>query len=238
VPKSPHHHGPAKHQQGQTFNAGPVERGFVRFVSQESKVTVDVLLGNGPAQITGGVGGWDVEERFGLPPVPVWTAPEALTQTIPVLFLGSGAEAGIRRMRSLGAPRGHRQRPPLVQIIGKGLHETRLDWVVTGLDADDDVRRYGDAARREWQPMVVTLLHHPSFKAVRSSPAKRNKDKGKGGGRGGRPDHYTVRPGDTLAKIAKRVYGDAAKWKKIAQANGIRDPRGADLKDGRRLKIP
>jgi len=33
------------------------------------------------------------------------------------------------------------------------------------------------------------------------------------------PHTYTVKAGDNLSKIAKRVYGDANLWKKIADAN-------------------
>jgi nucleoid-associated protein YgaU len=49
---------------------------------------------------------------------------------------------------------------------------------------------------------------------------------------------YTVKAGDSLSKIAKREYGDAAKWRKIFEANRdrIKDP---DLiQPGWELKIP
>ena len=37
---------------------------------------------------------------------------------------------------------------------------------------------------------------------------------GAGGGQS-----YTVKSGDSLSRIAKRVYGDAAQWKRIYEAN-------------------
>jgi nucleoid-associated protein YgaU len=49
---------------------------------------------------------------------------------------------------------------------------------------------------------------------------------------------YTVTPGDSLSKIAKRFYGDGNRWQKIFEANRdqIKDP---DLiKPGQKLKIP
>lgn len=52
----------------------------------------------------------------------------------------------------------------------------------------------------------------------------------------GAPKTYVVRQGDTLAAIAQRVYGDPDDWHRIADANGIRDPRR--LKIGRKLRIP
>jgi nucleoid-associated protein YgaU len=53
------------------------------------------------------------------------------------------------------------------------------------------------------------------------------------------PVFYVVRKGDTLLKIAHKVYGDKSKWKKIgeAQTPKIRDPR-KQLKPGRKLRIP
>ncbi|MBC7790905.1 MAG: LysM peptidoglycan-binding domain-containing protein [Anaerolineae bacterium] len=49
---------------------------------------------------------------------------------------------------------------------------------------------------------------------------------------------YTVKAGDSLSKIAKREYGDGAKWKQIYEANRhiIKDP---DLiYPGQELTIP
>jgi len=49
---------------------------------------------------------------------------------------------------------------------------------------------------------------------------------------------YTVAAGDSLSKIAKKYYGDAAKWRKIFEANRdiIKNP---DLiHPGQTLKIP
>ncbi len=40
------------------------------------------------------------------------------------------------------------------------------------------------------------------------------------------PKTYEVRSGDSLSKIAKRVYGDAGKWRQIFEANTdkLKDP--------------
>jgi nucleoid-associated protein YgaU len=40
------------------------------------------------------------------------------------------------------------------------------------------------------------------------------------------PRTYEVKRGDNLSKIAKHVYGDAGKWKKIFEANSdtLKDP--------------
>jgi nucleoid-associated protein YgaU len=47
---------------------------------------------------------------------------------------------------------------------------------------------------------------------------------------------YTVKSGDTLSKIAKRFYGEANHYHKIAAANGIDNPDKINV--GQELKLP
>jgi hypothetical protein len=47
---------------------------------------------------------------------------------------------------------------------------------------------------------------------------------------------WIVRRGDTLSGIAGLIYRDPGKWREIAKANGILDPRA--LEAGRRLIVP
>jgi len=47
---------------------------------------------------------------------------------------------------------------------------------------------------------------------------------------------YTVKKGDTLWDLAVKYYGDGTQWKKIAKANGVKDPK--KLQIGTKLKIP
>jgi hypothetical protein len=47
---------------------------------------------------------------------------------------------------------------------------------------------------------------------------------------------WTVRRGDTLSSIAGALYQEPARWREIARANGIDDPR--TLEPGRELAIP
>ena len=49
-------------------------------------------------------------------------------------------------------------------------------------------------------------------------------------------DHYVVQEGDTLARIAEEQLGSPEKWRLLAQANGIDDPR--TLRVGQKLTIP
>ena len=47
---------------------------------------------------------------------------------------------------------------------------------------------------------------------------------------------HTVRRGDSLPDLAARIYADAARWRDIALANDIRDPRR--LAPGTVLRLP
>lgn len=46
---------------------------------------------------------------------------------------------------------------------------------------------------------------------------------------------YTVKPGDNLTKIAIKIFGDANKWREIADLNGIADP--SKIKVGQLLNL-
>jgi nucleoid-associated protein YgaU len=47
---------------------------------------------------------------------------------------------------------------------------------------------------------------------------------------------YVVQAGDTLARIAEERLGSPEKWRLLAEANGIGDPRA--LRVGQKLTIP
>ena len=47
---------------------------------------------------------------------------------------------------------------------------------------------------------------------------------------------YTIQSGDNLSKVSKHFYGDANKYEKIAQANGIEDAN--KIRAGQTITIP
>ncbi len=49
---------------------------------------------------------------------------------------------------------------------------------------------------------------------------------------------YTVQAGDSLSKIAKQFYGDAAQWKRIHEANRDAIPNPDLIRPGQQLTIP
>ncbi len=57
-------------------------------------------------------------------------------------------------------------------------------------------------------------------------------------GTAGSEQSYVVVAGDSLSKIAKRVYGDASEWPRIHEANRDQITNPDLIHPGQRLKIP
>ena len=49
---------------------------------------------------------------------------------------------------------------------------------------------------------------------------------------------YEVQAGDSLSKIAKKVYGDASKWKQIWEQNKEQIPNPDLIHPGQQLSMP
>ena len=120
-------------------------------------------------------------------------------------------------------------------------YEPRTDgsWVITSLSYDSQLRELGtsEIARAEVQ---IEFTEYVDKLMTQQPPGKGSGGGGSGGGKPGSGDKkrvtYTIKKGDTLYSIAKKFYGDADRWKVIAKANDIKDPR--KLKVGKVIKIP
>lgn len=217
--------------------------GYVNFYALDGSVDLTVIM-NGEAKLTGGGNGWQEAPREGQGPVSYWTSPESYKQAIPVLFgagdndLSDSQEGRIGQLYSLMRSPGVRVPPPVVTIAGPTVERADLFWVVQTIDPGDG-RRRGDGDRIVKGYTVNLVQYTEMDPLVERSPARRHNAKGKQGSKGGKGrTTYRVKQGDTLPQIAARkdIYGDATQWKRIAHANGIRDPRS--LKVGRLLRIP
>jgi peptidoglycan lytic transglycosylase F len=91
----------------------------------------------------------------------------------------------------------------------------------------------GGSPRREAvPPREVEPVSAPSVPVATASPAEEKTAEE------GRYTLYTVRPGDTLSRIARKVYGRSAPWKPIYNANRDKLKSPHNLKVGQVLKIP
>lgn len=133
-------------------------------------------------------------------------------------------ENGLTRLRSL-AGSGRRMRVKLDATTSQYL------WRLTGFTQQVTARQQGtNAATRA----VCTLTFQKASDAAVAVGPTSGGHKGKGDDK--RPRFYTVKRGDTLQSIARRFYGQASAWHKIADANKLRHPK--KLKVGRKLRLP
>jgi nucleoid-associated protein YgaU len=220
----------------------------------ERRLLVNVLAGEGAANVGAGYGGWEVINRPGREGLVNWVGYEPLRVTVPILFdavdvpqdqsPGEQIEEQISRLEAM-AGRGRRRlggEPPVIYVDAPGSlipfqmagsdDPSPTRFVIENIDWGDALRnRYGNRIR---QAAEVTLLHHVTATGLERSAAKRSK-----AGKKGLPTTYTVKKTDTLKRIAKFFYNDPDNWKDIWRANKkkIRDPR-AKLKPGLKLRIP
>jgi 5'-nucleotidase len=79
-------------------------------------------------------------------------------------------------------------------------------------------------------PPGVTIAAPPREATPAASPAARPPTAG--------PRTYVVQPGDTLYRIAERLYGDAEEWKRIREANAGRIDADGRVRAGQILQVP
>lgn len=91
------------------------------------------------------------------------------------------------------------------------VEDTKVDNIVAGIIADNIITNTTDSLK----PSLV-------------KPVEREEDKKL-------PDTYTVKRGDTLTTIAKKITGNASNYKQIAEKNDIKNPD--NLSVGQVLKI-
>jgi nucleoid-associated protein YgaU len=161
-----------------------------------------------------------------------FTGRDPYVMTVPVLFDGlqdhNPQEDEIRRLIGMSVPPKDLTTPPSVKVSG-GTPGDNHTWKIQGLAFGDNViwGFVGGVAVRFRQDCVITLLQWVPVDLVTV---------GRGAGKSKKKVRtYVVKHGDSLGKIAAKECGDRNKWKKIASANGIRDPKA--IKVGQKLRI-
>jgi hypothetical protein len=106
-------------------------------------------------------------------------------------------------------------------------------WRLTGFTQTTVARQYG--TNKPTRALCSLTFQKASDAVVAVGPVSGGAKK-KGDDDKKRPRFHTWQKGDTLVKVAVRYYGEAAVWRKIADANNIRDPK--NIRVGRRLVLP
>lgn len=222
--------------------------GYVTLRSTAPNLTVTCLLGADGARVTGGYGGWVDVPRPRRLALTQWDGRSPFEMAVQLVLDAhaddGSVEAQCSALERMALPPRSLAEPPVITITGPVPHDD-LTWVVLGLDWGSAMRN--EDGNRSRQEVTVTLKRYVADDRLQLRPAaERAREKGLGGGGGTNSPAaktpgkrtYVVKAGDTLSEIAARkdIYGNASMWPKIAQANGIRDPR--NLRVGQVLRIP
>ena len=210
---------------------------FITFTSSHVD-DVRVLKGDGAPKITDGYATWEQVDRPRRRSLTIWRGSAPLRMEVPVMFEGwhgnEGQEHDISKISRMASMQGQDE-PPVVKVHGYGIPIAGPHhWVIEGIDWGDKViwghNNKGDLVRLR-QDATIKLLQFVADDRTKFSKLAADKP---GGGLW--PKHYIVKRGDKLQKIAARFYHDHTKWKLIARANNIKDPK--HLQKGRVLIIP
>lgn len=215
--------------------------------SEDNTIRFTSNFGDGPAIVTEGYAGWQVISVPKSVGVTVWQGRNPMAIEIPFMIdyfplddeldnPGIACENQVTNLERLCGV-GGRSQPSICCVDGGGMipHDYTIyslhRWVIEQVSWDKDMEiRARTTGRRMRCGGVLTIRQFmtPAELLQRIGPRDR----------ASKPKFYTVKKGDTLEKIAARrdVYGDANKWKKIADANNLRDPRS--LRVGKKLRIP
>jgi LysM domain len=206
---------------------------------------------DGAAIMTEGYAGWQIVNRPRDVGLTEWVGRNPLAIEIPFILdywmasintnPGIDCENQVSNLEHLCGVGGHSQ-PPICYVDGKGVipHDNTIapgfhQWVVETVtwDRDMEIRSQTTGRRLRCGGMIVVRKFVAAEEMLRTI---KSTDRATGSGK--KPKHYRVKKGDTLGKIAARkdIYGDASKWRIIADANNIRDRR--HLKVNKRLIIP
>lgn len=100
-------------------------------------------------------------------------------------------------------------------------------------DAKNQVWNQVKSVDSSYSDLTLDLKVDPSL-----APAAGQPGAAQPGATAGGEKKYTVKPGDTLSKIAKEFYGNANEYNKIFQANQDKLPSADKIQVGQELVIP
>lgn len=216
--------------------------GKLHIVAPSVDVDVEILMGNGPATPNGGLGGWQQKERPDAKSMTEWTGQETIMQSVPLLLNGfmegNSIQGQANDIIALGRKTVDDEVPPVFRMFGP-IHFGWLPWVLESIDwgeAEDQVIRDSNT-RLMRQEVTLHVAEYEGPDSIRTKRIRKAFGTGATIGIGAPGNVYIVSDGDTLGKIAAKLYGDRSRWKEIGDKNGINDPN-QELKAGRELKLP
>lgn len=201
----------------------------LHLICKDPRVDVKVNMGNGPATPTAGFAGWEVRERVRRKGMTTYVGKPPFQQDVPVLLDGyrenRSVERTLEQLLKLGDDVVFKAYGP-IYYPGKNFVFGEDPEFGTG-PAECARSRDGTLVR---QALTLKLMEYVPATAVGRRRAKIGIGQAV-------PLTYRVRRGDTLIKIAQRLYHDWTRWKAIGRKNNIHDPHH-EIRPGRVLDLP
>jgi hypothetical protein len=195
----------------------------VRFICQNPKTDLVVPMGDGPATPTAGASDWEVIDRVEGKGITDRGSVPPFQQNVPIFLDGYAKGNSVQRqLDALINLRG-----AVFRVEGP-VHKPNLRYVFGGEPDFGEVIRDDDCTLLR-QRLTLPLMEYVPPDVLR----RPNRRAGIGQAQA---LTYTVKAGDTLARVAHKLLGDWKRWREIGDKNGIRDPF-ALLKPGRVLKL-
>jgi hypothetical protein len=245
-------------------NSEPHAKAMFTITSLESDAVFKSYFGDGAALVVDGYGGWTVEGRPKNIGLTVWEGRNPIAVEIPFVIdhYSFGMLHSIPAVRDGRDPDefdrcnatedmchvlgnlcglGDDQQPPLLGVDGGGAipHDDTMtggdqpgqvhQWVIESVVWDRAIEVRSDMYQLRMRcGGMLTIRQHKSSNDILRRLGPKNRAR--------KPQIYIVKKGDTLQKIASAKYGNPNKWKIIADANNLRDPRSLTV--GKQLRIP
>jgi hypothetical protein len=215
--------------------------------SEDNRIKFNANFGDGPAIVTEGYAGWQVVSRPKDVGITTWQGRNPMAIEIPFMLdylplwrssnldhPGVACENQVTNLEQLCGIGGHSQ-PSICCVDGGGMipHDyttySKHRWVIEQVSWDRQMEiRSQHSGRRLRCGGQLTIRQYMTASEILQRIASKD--------RAVKPRYYVVKRGDNLEKIASKFYGDANKWKKIADVNHMRDHRSLTI--GKRIRIP
>ena len=195
------------------------------------------ILGPTNPVLANGYGGWSIVNRPHRKALTNWDGHQPFQMDLDIFLSEFKADNSVEkpithleRMAVVDTDL-NPNRPPVIRIHGDALPKIAKDlpWVIQDLKWGV-TKRSTEHGYRTQQQVTISLLEHIDGGLVNDRNIKP--------GSNPHPKYrtYTIKKGDTLQSIAKKLLGKASRWQEIAKINNINDPR--NLKVGKKIRVP
>lgn len=206
-----------------------MSRPQLHLISVDGDLDLRLNMGDGPATPTQGFSGYETVNRVRRVGMTAFVGTQPFAQDVPVMLDGFGEnrsiERQLERLEEFGGATIFRAFGP----IHRPSNESGLRYIF------GDEPEFGEAIRAEDGTLIRQRLTLKLEQFVSADQAGKKQEPKIGVGKA-IPLTCTTRKGDTLEKIAFRLYHDASRWKEIAKLNGLHGAHRV-LPPGKELRL-